>query len=229
LLQVDYIRLNAVTTKESYAVPRVDDCLDSLAGAKYFSTLDANSVYWQVSIVPSDPEKTTSITHRGLFHFKRLPFGLVSAPATFQRAIDVILSAVRFHCALTYLDDIIVFSTSFDHNLRDLHLVLSPLKSAGITLKLGKCQLAAPEVPYLGYTVGREGLHVDSTKISSVLAAPIPRTKTGIRIFLGMCGVYRRFIPHYSHISNALSSPFSDISCWPEFSAWLLLPRNLTR
>jgi Reverse transcriptase (RNA-dependent DNA polymerase) len=88
---VDYIHLNAVTTKDSYALPRVDDCLDSLGGAKYFSTLDANSGYWKVAVAPADREKTTFTTHRGPFRFKRLPFGLASAPATFQRAIDVVL------------------------------------------------------------------------------------------------------------------------------------------
>jgi Reverse transcriptase (RNA-dependent DNA polymerase) len=101
---VDYRRLNSVTSKDSYALPRIDDSIDSLGGAQYFTTLDANSGYWQIVVSPEDQDKTTFTTHRGLYRFKRLPFGLVSAPATFQRAIDVILSSVRFQCALTYLD-----------------------------------------------------------------------------------------------------------------------------
>jgi transposase InsO family protein len=207
---VDYRRLNAVTIKDSYALPRIDDSIDSLGGAQYFSTLDANSGYWQIAVSPNDQDKTTFTTHRGLFRFKRLPFGLVSAPATFQRALDVILSSVRFQCALTYLDDIIVYSTTFGQHLLDLHTVLSLLKAAGITLKLSKCKFAAPEVPYLGYIVGRAGLRVDTSKISALQAATPPTSKTGIRRFLGMCGVYRRFISGYSKVAVALTRYLKD-------------------
>jgi Reverse transcriptase (RNA-dependent DNA polymerase) len=136
---VDYRLLNALTTKDSYALLRVDDSLDSLGGAQYFSTLDANSGYWKISVNPTDRDKTMFTTHRGLCRFKRLPFGLVSAPATFQREIYVILSSVRFRCALTYLDDIIVFSSTFEQHIRDLNLALSLVRSAGVTLKLDKC------------------------------------------------------------------------------------------
>ena len=125
-------------------------------------------------------------THRGLYRFKRLSFGLVSAPATFQRAIDVILSSVRFRCALTYLDDIIVFSSSLEKHLRDLSMVLSLLKAAGVTLKISKCRFAAPEVPYLGYVVGRDGLRVYQSQTSSVQPALPPQTKNGIGRFLGI-------------------------------------------
>jgi Reverse transcriptase (RNA-dependent DNA polymerase) len=184
--------------------------LYSLGGAQYFSTLDANSGYWQIAVNPADRDKTTITTHRGLYRFKRLPFGLVSAPATFQREIDVILSSVRFRCALMYLDDIIVFSPTFELHLRDLSLVLSLVQSAGVTLKLAKCRFAAPEVQYLGYVVGRDGLRVDDSKTVALQAAVPPQTKTGIRRFLGMCGVYRRFIPGYAKVAVALTRYLKD-------------------
>jgi Reverse transcriptase (RNA-dependent DNA polymerase) len=201
---VDYRRLNAVTTKYSYALPRIDDSIDSLGGAQYFSTLDANSGYWQIAVAAEDQEKTAFTTHRGLYRFKILPFALVSAPATFQRAVDVILSSVRFQCALTYLDDIIVYYTTFEQHLSDLRTVLSFLKDAGVTLKLSKCNFAAPEVPYLRYWVGRDDLRVNNSKIATLQAAMSPTSKTGIRRFLGMFGVYRRFIPRYARLTGRL-------------------------
>jgi hypothetical protein len=171
---VYYRRFNAVTTKDSYALPRIDDSIDSLGGAQYFSNLGANSGYWQIAVSPEDQDKMTFTTHRGLYRFKRLPFGLVSAPATFQRAIDVILSSVRFQCALTYLDDIIVYSNTFEKHLKDLHTVLSLLKAAGVTLKFSKCKFSGAEVPYLGYLVGRVGLRLDDSKTAALKEAKPP-------------------------------------------------------
>jgi hypothetical protein len=129
-LCVDYRRLNAVTKNDSYALPRVDDCLDSLGDAKFFTTLDANCGYWQIEVDPSDRDKTTFTSHRGLFRFKRMPFGLMTAPATFQRAVDVILSTVRFQCALSYLDDIFVYSATFEQHMKDVAVVLRLLQDA---------------------------------------------------------------------------------------------------
>jgi Reverse transcriptase (RNA-dependent DNA polymerase)/RNase H-like domain found in reverse transcriptase len=207
---VDYRRLNAVTTKDSYALPRIDDSIDSLRGAQYFSTLDANSGYWQIAGAAEDQEKTAFTTHRGLYCFKRLPFGLASAPATFQRAVDVILSSVRFQCAPTYLDDIILYSTTFEQHLSDLRTVLSLLNDAGVTLKLSKCKFSSPEFPYLGYRVGRDGLRVDNSKIATLQAAMPQTSKTGVHRFLGMCGVYRRFIPRYAKVAAALTNYLKD-------------------
>jgi Reverse transcriptase (RNA-dependent DNA polymerase) len=98
---IDYRRLNIITENDSYSLPRIDDCLDSLGSSRYFSTLDANSGCWQINVAPEDLDKTGFTSHRGLFRFKRMPFGLKTAPATFQRAINVILSTVGFQCALT--------------------------------------------------------------------------------------------------------------------------------
>jgi hypothetical protein len=202
---VDYRRLNTVTRKDSYAVPRMDDCIDSLGTAKYFSTLDANAGYWQIAVAPDDRNKTAFTSHRGLYRFKRLPFGLVTAPATFQRAVDVILSSVRFQCAITYLDDIIIYSSSFEQHLIDLRKVLKPLRDSGITLKLAKCSFCAMEVQYLGFIVGRDGLKVDETKLEAIQKSLPPRSKTPLRRFLGMTGVYRRFIAGYAKIAAPLT------------------------
>jgi transposase InsO family protein len=202
---VDYRKLNTVTRKDCYALPRMDDCIDSLGDAKYFSTLDANAGYWQISVAKEDQDKTSFTSHRGLYSFKRLPFGLVTAPATFQRAVDVILSSVRFQCALTYLDDIIIYSSSFEQHLEDLKTVLSLLQKAGITLKLEKCSFCAEEVQYLGFVVGRKGLRVDESKLDAVKKSVPPKTKTQMRRFLGLTGVYRRFIENYAKVAAPLT------------------------
>ena len=198
---VDYRRLNAVTENDSYALPRIDDCLDSLGEAQFFTTLDENSGYWQIEVFPEDRDKTTFTSHRGLYRFKRMPFGLKTAPATFQRAIDVILAKVRFQSALTYLDDIIVYSSSFAQHIRELDHVLSLLKSAGVSLKIPKCKFAAAQVKYLGFKVGRTGIEVDEDKIAAVRQAVPPSNKDGLRRFLGMTGFYRRFIPDYAKVA----------------------------
>jgi hypothetical protein len=197
---IDYRRLNAVTQNDSYALPRVDDCLDSLGEARYFTTLDANCGYWQIDVNEDDREKTAFTSHKGLYQFKRMPFGLMTAPATFQRAIDIVLSSVRFQCALTYLDDIVIYSTTLEEHLRDLSRVLKLLKDAGVSLKRAKCSFAAVQVKYLGLKVSHAGVEVDDDKIASVRHALAPTNKTGLRRFLGMTGFYRKFIPTYAKL-----------------------------
>ena len=202
---IDYRKLNAVTTNDSYALPRVDDCLDSLGDARYFTTLDANCGYWQIDVNEADREKTAFTSHKGLFQFKRMPFGLMTAPATFQRAIDVVLSSVRFQCALTYLDDIVIYSPTFDQHLLDLARVLQLLRDAGVSLKRAKCSFAALQVKYLGLKVGQKGVEVDEEKLVSVRQALPPTNKTGLRRFLGMTGFYRKFIPSYAKVAAPLT------------------------
>ena len=202
---IDYRKLNAVTTNDSCALPRVDDCLDSLGDARYFTTLDANCGYWQIDVNEADREKTAFTSHKGLFQFKRMPFGLMTAPATFQRAIDVVLSSVRFQCALTYLDDIVIYSPTFDQHLLDLARVLQLLRDAGVSLKRAKCSFAALQVKYLGLKVGQKGVEVDEEKLVSVRQALPPTNKTGLRRFLGMTGFYRKFIPIYAKVAAPLT------------------------
>jgi hypothetical protein len=198
---VYYRKLNAVTEKDSYALPRIDDCLDSLGGGRYFTNLDANCGYWQIGVAPADRDKTTFTSNRCLYRFKRMLFGLVSALATFQRTIDVVLNTFKFQCALTYLDDIVIYSATFEQHFIDLNRVLKLLEDAGISLKLSKCSFAAYQVQYLGYKVGRAGLEVDDSKIEAVIRAVPPTNKTGLRRFLGMTGYYRRFIKTYSVVA----------------------------
>ena len=133
---VDYRRLNALTVKDSYPLQRMDECLDSLGNAEWFTTLDANSGYWQMAIPEEDRHKTAFVCHSGCYQFRRMPFGLCNAPATFQRTMDILLSQYKWQTCLVYLDDIIVYSNSFDKHVKDITDILSVLQQSGVSLKL---------------------------------------------------------------------------------------------
>ncbi|GFX74653.1 hypothetical protein TNCV_3120851 [Trichonephila clavipes] len=138
---VDYRKLNSVTKKDVYPLPRIDDTLDCLKGAKFFSSMDLRSGYWQIEIDEADREKTAFITPEGLYEFKVMPFGLCNAPATFERMMDNLLRHFKWTMCLCYLDDIIVFSETFEDHLIRLRLVLKCLQEAGLKLNSKKCLL----------------------------------------------------------------------------------------
>ncbi len=136
---VDYRRLNAVTKKDVYPLPRIDDILDTLGRAKYFTTLDLSAGYWQVELDPESQAKTAFTSHCGLYEFTRMPFGLCNAPATFQRLMQVVLAGLEWDCCFVYIDDILVASQSFEEHMRHLQLVFERLRQAGLRLKPKKC------------------------------------------------------------------------------------------
>lgn len=201
---VDYRRLNEVTVKDTYPLPRMDDCIDFLGEATVFSMLDANCGYWQIPVAPEDQDKTTFTCHEGTFRYIRLPFGLTNAPATFQRAIDMILSGVKWKTCLVYLDDIIVFSKDHKDHLAHLEEIFELLARAGVSLKATKCFLFQDEVEYLGHIVGKGQLRVNEKNLVGLREAKTPRTKKDLRSFLGMCNVYRRFVKDYAKVARPL-------------------------
>jgi len=200
----DYRRLNERTVKDVYSIPRMDDCLDSLGDATVFSTLDCISGYWQIPVAAEDRDKTTFTSHTGLIMFLRIPFGLVNAPASFQRALDIILSGLRWKTCLVYLNDVIVFSWTVDDHIRHLREVLL-LEKTGVSLKPSKCHLFQQEVGYLGHVVRPGQLLVNQENIKSLAQELPPRTQTELKSFLGMCNLYRRFIKDYGHITKPLT------------------------
>ncbi|GFX35682.1 retrovirus-related Pol polyprotein from transposon 297 [Trichonephila clavipes] len=161
---VDYRKLNSVTKKDVYPLPRIDDTLDCLKGAKFFSSMDLRSGYWQIEIDEADREKTAFITPEGLYEFKVMPFGLCNAPATFKRMMDNLLRHFKWTMCLCYLDDIIVFSETLEDHLIRLRLVLKCLQEAGLKLNSKKCLFAAQEVKILGHLVSSNGVRPIPTK-----------------------------------------------------------------
>lgn len=202
---VDYRRLNTVTRKDCYPLPKLDEQIDSLGHAKYFSTLDANCGYWQIPLSEQDIEKTAFVSHAGFFEFLRMPFGLCNAPATFQRTMDILLSGVRFQFALIYLDDIIVYSSSFRDHLGHLDHVLKTLREANVTLRLQKCRFASQEVEYLGHLIRPGELALKENNVKSLEGIQYPRTKTQLRSFLGTANFYRRFVRNFAKRAKPLT------------------------
>jgi hypothetical protein len=203
---VDYRRLNAVTVRDSYPLPRMDECIDSLGDAGVFSTLDCNSGYWQIPLHPSDVEKTTFTSHEGLYWFLRMPFGLRNAPATFQRFVDITLTGLTWKVCLVYLDDIIVFSKNNEEHMEHLDLVLHRLYRAGLSLNLKKCHFFKKEVSYLGHVIGQGTLSVSGKNTRALKTAKPPTTQTELRSFLGLCNVYRRFVPGFAKVAAPLNA-----------------------
>ena len=202
---VDFRQLNAATIKDAHPLPRIDDLLDALHGAKWFSTLDLKSGYWQVPIAEQDKEKTAFRTSSGqLFEFNQVPFGLCNAPATFSRLMDRVLAGLHWETCLFYLDDIIVFSSTSEEHLARLREVFERLRHAKLKLGAAKCTFAAKEVSYLGHRVTEEGLLPDPSLLAAIRDIPPPKTATEVRSFLGLAGYYRRYVKGFAAIAAPL-------------------------
>lgn len=209
---VDYRKLNSVTMKDAYPLPRVDDTLDMLSGCKWFSTLDLTSGYWQVEVAPQDRHKTAFSTPKGLFNFKVMPFGLCNAPATFQRLMNTVLAGLQWECCLVYLDDIIVVGRTFEEHLTNLQRVLSCLLAAGLRLQPSKCHLCRRKVTFLGHVISEHGIATDPEKIQTVETWPTPSSCREVQRFLGFVNYYRRFIKDFSQIAKPLTK-LTEKSC----------------
>ena len=202
---MDFHQLNAATAKDAHPLPRIDDLLDALHGAKWFSTLDLKSGYWQVPITEQDKAKTTFQTSSGqLFEFNQVPFGLCNAPATFSHLMDRVLAGLHWETCLFYLDDIIVFSSTWEEHLARLRQVFERLRHANLKLGANKCAFAAKEVNYLGHRVTEEGLLPDSSFLVAIREIPPPKTATEVRSFLGLAGYYRRYVKGFAAIAVPL-------------------------
>jgi hypothetical protein len=203
---VDYRNLNSLTRKDSYPLPCIADCIDSLSGARWYSTLDLASGYWQVEMEASSKPKTAFATHQGLFEFNVMPFGLTNAPATFERIMEMTLRGLQWQECLIFLDDIIVFGTSFEEAKGRLQNVFARFREAGLRLKPSKCSLFQKEVSFLGHVVSEQGVACDPKKVRAVSEWPRPKNLTEVRSFLGLCSYYRRFVKGFAAIASPLHS-----------------------
>ena len=200
----DFRKLNNVSRKDAQPLPRIDDILDSLGGACYFSTLDLSSGYWQVAVGPNDKEKTAFVTSFGLYRFRVMPFGLCNAPATFQRLMECVLKGLHWTTCLVYLDDIIVFSKTVDEHIVRLKSVFARLKEAGLKIKPSKCHFLKSTVCYLGHVISKNGVQTDQEKVKCVYDWPVPQTQRELQSFLGLTSYYRRFVKIFAHIASPL-------------------------
>ncbi|XP_065198307.1 uncharacterized protein LOC135829851 [Sycon ciliatum] len=199
---VDYRALNQVAQFDCYPMPRVDEILDSVGSAQFLSTLDLSRGYWQIPLAEDACAKTAFTTPFGLYEFTMMPFGLHGAPATFQRCMDTVLAGLPF--VLAYLDDVVIFSPTFEDHLVQLRHVLGRLHDAGLTVKPKKCLLGMVETPFLGHVIGHGRVRADPGKLQAIDDWRQPTTKKALRSFLGLCGYYRRLIPHFSTIAEPL-------------------------
>ena len=203
---IDFWKLNDVTIKDAHPLPRIDDTLEALKGAKLFSTLDLKSGYWQVPIKEEHKNKTAFRTSSGqLYEFNRLHFGLCNAPAPFSRLMDNVLSGLSWKVCLYYLDEIIVFSKDWEEHLPRLHMVFQRLREAKLQLGHKKCTPAKTSVTFLGHLVSEEGLQPDPWLLESIREVQPATSVTQVRSFLGLVGYYRRFIKGFSKIAAPLN------------------------
>ena len=203
-LCVDYRLLNKKCVKDAFPLPRIDEYLDSLSGAKLFSTLDLKSAYAQVPIAEEDCYKTAFATPMGLFEYTRMPFGLCNSPATFQRLMMTIFRSELLEQVLIFLDDVLIFSENFKDHLIRLRLVLSKLRQHKLKIEPSKCHLFKTEVAYLGHRISKEGVSTDPEKVRAIAEWPTPTSPSELLTFLCSAGYYRRFIPKFSQRTSVL-------------------------
>ena len=200
---VDYRRVNTVTTKDAFPIPRVQDCLDALSGAAIFSTLDITSAYHQIPVKETDVPKTAFCSNNGLWEFVTMLFGLCNATATFQRTLELALSGLQWTSCLAYLDDVI-FVKDFDTHLTRLQSVLDRIVMAGLKLSPGKCHLFQPEVTFLGHVLSQEGVLPNPDNVSKLVHWPTPKDVTDVWAYLGLASYYRRHVRNFSEVARPL-------------------------
>ena len=203
---VDFRKLNSKTITDASAIPRVEDTLHLLAGAKYFTKLDLRSGYWQVEIKEEDKEKTAfQVGTMGFYEFNRMPFGLCNAPATFQRLMERCMGEINLRDCLIYLDDIFIFSSTVEEHLERLEAVFSRLAQHNLKLKASKCEFLRSRVTYLGHVVSEDGIETDPEKTEAIKTWSVPTTVKEVRAFLGFTGYYRKFLKDYAKIARPLN------------------------
>ena len=213
---IDLRKLNNRTVKDGFSLPRIEDTLDCLHGAVWFSTLDLKSGYWQVELEEeAKPLTAFTVGPLGFWQCECMPFGLTNAPATFQRLMESCLGELHLNWCIIYLDDIIVFSRTPEEHIHRLRAVFEKLKAAGLKLKPSKCDFFKKEIKYLGHVVSEQGVSTDPDKIKAVTEWPQPTTVTEVRSFLGFVSYYRRFIPNFSKVAKPLNQLLQNLEGTP--------------
>ena len=204
---IDFRKSNQCTIKDSYCMPRIEETMEALYGAKFFTCLNLKSGYYQVEMSEEDRAKTAfTAGPLGFFELTRMAFGLTNAPATYQRLMEKCLHGLQPHDCLGYLDDIIVHSSTMEENLQRLELVFESLSAAGLKLKPNKCQFLSNRVKYLDHVISERGIETDAEKVECLKKWPVPLCVENVRRFLGFSGYYRRFDKDYGKLAKPLTN-----------------------
>lgn len=212
---IDFQKVNEVSKKDAYPLPFINSILDKLRRARYISSIDLRHGYWQVPLSKeSKPITAFTVPSRGLYQFRVMPFGLHSAPATFQRLMDKIIGPDLDPYCFAYLDDIVVLGDTFEHHLEMLREVFRRLRNASLKLNPDKCQFCRRSLRYLGHVITAAGIQTDPEKVSCIQQLPAPTTVRSLRRFLGMASWYRRFIPEFSKVAAPLNQLLKKDRRW---------------
>jgi len=203
---IDYRQLNNITIKNKYPLPKVDELLNRLGGARYFTKLDLQSGYHQIRMKDNDIEKTAFRTRYGSFEFMVLPFGLTNAPSTFMAMMQDILRPYLDKFCISFLDDILIYSDSLEEHQKHVRLILDMLREHRLYVKLSKCEMFRDNVEFLGFNINRNGLAMMDDKIRAIQEWPTPTSVKQVRSFLGLAGFYRQFIKMFSATTSPLAA-----------------------
>ena len=202
---VDYRKLNAVTKKNRYPLPLIDETLAKLEGVQYFSKIDVRQAFHKIRMHPDSKDLTTFRTRYGSYRYNVMPFGLCNGPSTFQHYInDALMDCLDKYCSV-FVDDILIYSKSKKEHRQHVRDVLDRLKKAGLQPDIKKCEFEVKETRFLGLIVTRDGIKMDPQKVKAILEWEAPRSVKGVQSFLGLCNYYRRFIRGYSTIARPLT------------------------
>ena len=203
---IDFRRLNACTKKDSYPLPKCPDTIESLVGARYFSTMDLKSGFWQVKVSEESHQYTAfTVSSMGVYEFLRMPYSLCNAPATFQCLRQNCLGELNLLFAMVYLDDMIVYSKTPEDHLTRLQAVFDRFAHHGLKLKPSKCHFFKEEISYLGHEISAKGMLPGQKGVEEIAHMGPPTTYTGIRKFIGAVGHFRRFIKNFVQIAKPLN------------------------
>src|SRR5438270_2478035 len=205
-LCIDYRKLNAVTVKNKYPMPRIDDLFDQLGGARCFSKIDLRTGYHQVRVREQDVPKTAFRTRYGHYQFRVMPFGLTNAPAVFMDLMNKVYQPYLDEFVVVFIDDILIYSKTEEEHARHLRIALQVLRDHKLYAKYSKCEFWMKEVKFLGHIVSEKGISVDPSKIESVTEWEKPKTVFDVRSFLGLAGYYRRFVQDFAKLAGPLTA-----------------------